>query len=527
MSLFGGQAPATQPSMFGAPQSAPSLFGSAAVQSAPAFGAPSGPPSLFGAPASSASLFGAPASSASVFGAPASSASLFGAPASSASLFGAPASSASLFAAPASASLFGAPASSSSLFGAPANSASMFGAAPQNASLFAGAQQQNPAQNTQPLEITGRTRISQLPQNFQTDLFAVERHLREQRSKASLLSSKREDVESRMEQNESRGTSISRRLTKLNADLEALQANADAIKSAVRTERASAHPVMTALENLIEKGNSGFLDSNGLSYGGAHGSLPRAAHVPNDYFARILEDLEARSHEYKNEIDEIAEFLKAQGIVLSSTSGAAGKQKAGQRGQGASLLDSLAQRHTDIGLPGLNQSSETRGKTIEEIIRRQYEYFMVVASHIAGVHENLRSVKEQFLQILTSRDRDAPDPFEVADLREKAEKDRQRLMAERRAAEDTMGFANTTPQSSSSQPSLFQSQSGMSGLASTTGGFGTSSGGFGAISGGFGSGPSTGAFGSSTFGGGGTAAGDNGTNGSQAKRMAGGRRKRS
>ncbi|KAI0565142.1 Nucleoporin p58/p45 [Gracilaria domingensis] len=465
--------------MFGSAQSAPSLFASTPAQSASLFGAASSSSLFGGAPAQQSSsyfLFGgaAPQSSAgSLFGgaaASASSASLFGGGAGSSSLFGAPASSSSLF---------GAPASSSSLFGQQSGGG-LFGSAPVAQPQQASAQQQ------QQVEITLRTRISQLPQNFQNDLFAVERHLREQRNKAALLWTKRGDVDAKLLQTKTNAADISRLLVKVRAEVDALEANANSLKAAVRLERASAQPVVNALENLSRRGYSGYLDQNGLPYMDT-GSRVQAAHVPDEYFIRIVEELEGRATEYKSEIDEIAAFLKAQGVMLSS--GASGF---GNGGSG-SLLDNLSQRYVDIGVPGANTPSIPQG-TIEDVIRRQYEYFMVVASHIAVAHENLRAAREQFLHVLKERDADAPNPFQQADMREKVEKDRQRLQTDKRAAAGALQFVSqinsqTQPSSgpgtvvaasgsgvasgaglSTSQASLFQSSAATGSLFGASGG---------------------------------------------------------
>lgn len=542
MSIFGSQPAAPQPtfgsapSLFGAPaqssaslfggQSTPSLFGGAPAQSSTA---------LFGAPAqSSTSLFGAPAQSTPLFGAPAqSSSSLFGAPAQSTSLFGAPQqSSASLFgAAPqSSTSLFGAPAqSSSSLFGAPAQGTSLFGAPPQPAgSVFGGGNQQQAGglwnnaqqqqQNVQPVEITGLTRISHLPQNFQTDMFAVERHLRDQRTKASKLWSKRSNFDTDVVQIRSRSADVSRRLVKLRALLESLKANSDTLKTAVRTERASAEPVVIALENITKNNRStqvGFLSSsNGLRYSGHEVRMQdRSTHVPEEYFMRVVGDLESRAYEYKGEIDEIADFLRAQGVVLSSTSGSLPSSYGLRRAAGTtplSLLDGISQRHHDMGIHEQEDLVASRGRTIEEIIRRQYEYFMVVGGHIAGVSENLQSTREHFLRLIHSRDPDVLNPFQQADLREKAEKERQRILADKRALDGAMLMGGTAfPPSQGTQ---LQSQS----QPATTVGAAT----------GFGATPGTNVQSNSLFAGA-TGFGANESNGSsQARRVSGGRRKR-
>ncbi|CDF38428.1 unnamed protein product [Chondrus crispus] len=435
----------TSQSIFGGAQSSQSLFGATTQSSQSLFGAPTQAPSLFGASQqSSASLFRGQAQSASLFGAPQqSSASLFGAPATQPSLFGAQAQSTT--------ASFGAPGSSSSLFGAPAQGASLFGAQSQNPpSLFGAApQQQQPQQSqSQTSEINLRTRVWQLPQNFQTDLFAVERHLREQRIKGTQLLSTGSNFDSDIAQTKTRSTNITRRLAKLRAVLEALRANSETLKAAVRIERGSTEPVVLALENLSKNSFRSeavlFDDAFSFNYHGSSVQMrDRVTHVPEDYFSRTLDELESRAHEYKREIDEIAEFLRAKGLVLSRSGGKSAIAPSSHSATGTangSLLDSISQRQFGIGLGANDMSMESRGKTIEDIIRRQYEYFMVVASHIGGVHENLWALREQFLQLLRVRDPDALNPFELADRREKAEEQR-RQSAENKAAENGFGFS--------------------------------------------------------------------------------------
>lgn len=467
-SQFGATAQSSQ-SLFGTAQSSQSLFGATAQSSQSLFGASAQTTSLFGAPQQgSGSLFGAPAQSTSLFGAPQqSSASLFGAPATQSSLFGAPGQNAS--------ASFGAPASSASLFGAPAQGPSLFGSQSQNApSLFGAPAQQQQQQQVQPQtpEITLRTRVWQLPQNFQTDLFAVEKHLREQRIKGSQLMSKG-SFDSDITQTKTRSTNITRRLAKLRAVLETLKANSETLKGAGRTERASTEPVVIALENLSKNSYGGdmvlFDDPYSLRFSGATDQMrDRVTHVPEDYFSRIVDELEARAHEYKREIDEVAEFLRAQGVVLSRGGGGNyGTASSSRNATNGSLLDSISQRQLGIGLGTAEVSMESRGKTIEDIIRRQYEYFMVVASHIAVVHENLRSVREQFLRLLRAQDSDALNPFELADRREKAEEQR-RQNSEKQASEAGFGFVINK---SADNATAAVGQSAAAGTQAGTGGF--------------------------------------------------------
>lgn len=340
----------------------------------------------------------------------------------------------------------------------------------------------------------------------------MERHLREQRTKAAKLRSRRTNFESEIFQEKGQAADIARRLVKLRACLESLRANSEILKAAVRTERASAEPVVLALENYIS-GHGSQVGLLGASPSFRYSPLDRkiddrATRVSEEYFLRIVEELEARSHEYKGEIDEIADYLRAQGVVLRRTPGSIMKQE-GKAGMHTRMLDNISQRHVDTGLSTADDVVVLRGKTIEDVIRRQYEYFMVVASHVAGVHENLRSTREHFLRLLRARDPDGLDPFQQANFREKAEKERQRLIADKRALEDTMGFS-ANPSSAFSQSSLFPNQGSSFAMTSSgVGGYGL-----------------TGRFETNIGFGSTLSGGVNGTNGSQSRRTSSGRRRR-
>lgn len=60
---------------------------------------------------------------------------------------------------------------------------------------------------------------------------------------------------------------------------------------------------------------------------------------------------------------------------------------------------------------------ESHGKSIENSIRRQYDFILVSASSIANVKDNLRNLREHFIQAVRSLDANTPDAFEQADLR--------------------------------------------------------------------------------------------------------------
>lgn len=341
----------------------------------------------------------------------------------------------------------------------------------------------------------------------------MERHLREQRNKSSKLWSKRSHVDNEIAQVKAQAAAVTRRLVKLRAALELLRSNSDILKAAVRTERASAEPVVIALDNYKAGHASqvGFLGGgNSFRYGALEGNVSdRMTRVPDEYFTRIIDELESRAHEYKGEIDEIADYLRAQGIALSRKKGPDGAHKAKRASLYMGMADGVSQRHMEIGGAASNEAMASKGKTIEDVIRRQYEYFIVVASHVAGVHENLRTVREQFLRLLRVRDPDALDPFQQADLREKAAKERRRLIAEKRASEGTVEYNSTS--ALGSQGSLLTNQS--AGLGIPSGGFGSTS---------------VGLLGPGSGSGSGTPFGTSDTNGSgQGRRMSSGRRRRS
>lgn len=114
-----------------------------------------------------------------------------------------------------------------------------------------------------------------------------------------------------------------------------------------------------------------------------------AGGVPDRYFEAIVDELEGRLHEYKKELNHIGEFMKARG----------------ERGN-------------------------VSGKTIEDVIRRLYGYFMVVAGRVADVNENLKAVRELYVRVVEGENRGGGDCFERADLREKVERERERALTE-------------------------------------------------------------------------------------------------
>lgn len=296
-----------------------------------------------------------------------------------------------------------------------------------------------PHQPAPTTEFPGHTKINQLPENVKAELFAVERHLRDQRSKFNMLWSQRNDVDTNLQSVSSRTETLARNVSKLRAELDAMQTAIDALRSAVATERASAEPLLTAFDNLCKTAlatSSVFSTSSDL-FPMHDGRLVRAAHVPDEYFQRVVADLEARTHSYKAEIDEIAQFLRAQGVPLGNHSSVLfAKSRASRRLHPSSNTPSLRAPSDSTSTLPLS-SPESYGKTIEDIIRRQYEYFMTVASQIATINEQLRTVKEAFLAIISAREGDMViNPFEQADLREKADKDRLQHLVERSVPSD-------------------------------------------------------------------------------------------
>lgn len=89
----------------------------------------------------------------------------------------------------------------------------------------------------------------------------------------------------------------------------------------------------------------------------------------------------------------------------------------------------------------------TRARSIEDVIRRQYDYFKVGATQVVVAQEAVRGFKWQYCEEILRMDPDAVDLFEQADLREKA-------MAERRLyqAERDMQRADAGPEEQGGQP---------------------------------------------------------------------------
>lgn len=222
----------------------------------------------------------------------------------------------------------------------------------------------------------------------------------------------------------------------------------------------------------------------------ARDSLARIAErVPSDYFARVLDDMERRAGAYRTEIDAIDDFLRAQGVRLGTPT------RAGAWARSRSQ-DTAAWAH-------LSAPDDPAGGPLElnDVLQRQYRYFMRVASQIAYVHENVRVLTSRYLELQTIRYGDTTNPFELADMREKAEKERQRILAEQRAyhaaaANSAQQNTGPSPFIAQAQPSMFGAQSQSSLFGSSTPAFGASTPGFGASTPAFGA--STSAFGAST-----------------------------
>eukprot|EP00172_Hildenbrandia_rubra_P001887 Plantae.Rhodophyta-Hildenbrandia_rubra.ctg2503.p1 GENE.Plantae.Rhodophyta-Hildenbrandia_rubra.ctg2503~~Plantae.Rhodophyta-Hildenbrandia_rubra.ctg2503.p1 ORF type:complete len:617 (-),score=83.57 Plantae.Rhodophyta-Hildenbrandia_rubra.ctg2503:1377-3227(-) len=306
-------------------------------------------------------------------------------------------------------------------------------------------------------EVTGKTRVSQLPESVQKGLLAVEAHLREQRMKSAKLWARRTSIEDALQRLNDRFAAFDRGMISSSAQLDSLQANASMLRTAVQSETKSAADVRITMENIINATQGGL--------GTLYSASFAISRVPAEYFARVVGDLEARAYDYKKEIDEIAEYLRA--TSFGSYRGIMNSAVDSQKGRGA---------------------SKSKGKMVEDILKRQFEYFMVVADQVASVHEDLRSLKESYLQLLWQRGSEGFDPFLQADRREVSEVERQKVMSQYKKTELLLPQppTNVTQESQANMPPSSQPAgisltktvptSGGSGSGFSTVPFGTSAG---------------------------------------------------
>jgi hypothetical protein len=482
-----GQWAQSQPNLLGAAhaQSQPSLFGASSAPAAGGFGAPvQSHPGLIGAtPAQSQpNLFGAPVKT---------QPSLFGAvpaPSQPGSLFGA---------APAQpqSNIFGQ--QEQGLFGNPAT-APAYG----QQQLQQQHQQQHQRHQQPPAVASSQTRVNQLGPKAIEMLESVERRLTEQRALASRLFSRQPRADEETHILRDRLAMARRTLVRTNTGVETLAANADALRHAIREERADADNVSSSLTQLARSQQQLTNDYRdvypgiGGAYGGYGGTsyhqtqytapIPSSeTHVSSAYFTAVVNDLEARANAYKREIDQIAEFLCAGGntskissdssllalrsrfhhVTSAGVGGGAGGDMTSDVGS-MDVADAYGNRHNRYRQQhgrsdsGVKISNESRSRAVEDIIRRQYEYFMVVASNVAAVHEGLARLKDAYVAEYRRSDPDAPDIFSKADARERAEQEKKRQIAAAIPAESLLRSASpsggtaTTRTVPGAQPSL-------------------------------------------------------------------------
>lgn len=519
--LFGAGAAASTPSLFGAP--AP-LAGAAATGAAPGGG-------LFGAPAPAS----APSAGFGAFGAAASAPATTslgafaatGAASAGGTGFGAFGAAAQQPTAGSAFGGFGAGAAAGAAAGTGFGGISSGPAPQQGASAFGfggafgqGAQsqaplpqqpfqqqqqQQQPAQGqSAPQAPPGSTRVGQLPTQAVQLLESAERLLFEQRAKAARLFALQSGAETSISSLRERCAGTRRRLVGVDTGVEALASNASALKLAVREDRRAADGVSYSLGQLSRS----LEVENDVGTGGAYGDVfmpvpSVVTHVSSDYFAGVVNDLEERAHAYKREIDQIADFLHADGgngnggvssaigalqmryqsaPFPSSAAGLGYEMTAvdGDRPRSTGPVDMGTRRDIAGGTRGISgrRNGESRGQAIEDIIRRQYEYFMVVANSVAGVHEMLTQLKDDYIADGRRHDPDAVDPFSQADARERAEEDRRRRTADAVHAGSLLGpvtevkTGGPLPGQSAQPAQVGGLQAGATAIGHGSGGFG-------------------------------------------------------
>lgn len=485
---FSFSAQQTQPSLFGGTTAAPAtggLFG--ASQSQPATGLLGAPQSqggsgLFGASQSQAGtgLFGAPQSQpgAGLFGAPQSqpSGGLFGASQSQAGigLFGAtqqqPAQNLSgaaqsqpaggLFGVGQSTSLLGAPSPQGGLFGTGG-----LGGAPQQ-------QTHQPAGPTVPHPPAGSTKISALPPKAIEILESVERALADQRGKAARLKASYSASESTLKDTRERGSTARRRLIRTGTAVESLASGANALRHAVHEERRRADSVLESLSQLaksIDQATHGVQLGNGYGLPAYAAPVPSAVtHIDPAYFTNVIGELEERAAAYKREIDQIGEYLHADGGMEGSHD----LDSLHVRLHGSAKFASAGRDGSSLGKDGRGDP-RSRVHDLDEIIRRQYDYFMVVASNVATAHESITSLKDRYISGLLRSDPDGVDPFAQADARERAEEDRRRRAAA--AVQPIFSSADVKTEPTTAKPITQAAQqpgapASLPGLGATSGG---------------------------------------------------------
>lgn len=461
---FGSSTPSTTfgaPSPFGQQQSAASGFGS----STPAFGASSSSGfggATFGQSSGGFGGFGATQStfgqSSSGFGGFGATQSTFGQSSSGFGGFGATQSSFGGFGA--SQSTFGQSSGggfgqSSSGFGGFGATQSSFGQSQSSfggTGLFGGGN--SFAAPAAPVQASPTTKVRDLPQPMQEQLMSVERHLNDQRLKAAQLRNLARDMDERTRANESLTAKHNGALKRANATLDVLGRHLIALKNATLVERRDLDAVRTASEAHQNRWQ-------GLS-----------CHVPPSYFERIVSDMERRASEYRREIDEIGDFLKAQGVrfgAFPSANGGFGR---------AARMDAPK---------WLGEPMEDGARGVDAVIQRQYKYFMRVASQAARMHDEMLRLVAAFRDLHAARAPLDDDPFQRAEAQERAKGIRNRILAQQRVREQlssragaapTQGFGSSTPFGQSSASAFGSSTGG--GLfgstgASSTPGFGASS----------------------------------------------------
>jgi hypothetical protein len=311
---------------------------------------------------------------------------------------------------------------------------SLFQLQPQQASLF---QPQQYAQFQAQNPVPASTRVDQLPPKAIELLESVQKRLWDQRAKASHLIALQVLHEENMRVLRDGCASSHRRLVRADTGVEALTTNANALHQAMRDDRRAADNVAHSLAQLcrsLDPLGSSNAWYNAYSYTAANelGPVPPfITHVNPVYFTAVVSELEERAKAYKREIDQIAEFLRMEGAGYSAAShGFDALEARMHNSRNDGVISAGNEGYVVIGSAGTSRRrAEAKGHAIEDIIRRQFEYFMMVANKTAAVHEPLARRKENYLADARRQDPDAVDPFAQADSRERAEDEKRRRIA--------------------------------------------------------------------------------------------------
>jgi len=180
--------------------------------------------------------------------------------------------------------------------------------------------------------------------------------------------------------------------------------------------------------------------------------------LPSPYFLMLVNIFEARMQQYAKQIEDLERFLKMSSSSTSSDS---------------VLIGTSLNSTTSLSKKLSSSRSHYSPKTLVDIMRNQYEFFLSIASQVAILHEMVQEQRMNFLNYRRKFFNDRTNPFEEADRREKQ---RCFLLSAGRpsdigiSASNVLGIYSATSQpfSSSSIPNLPQAATNQTNFSRNT-----------------------------------------------------------